>query len=173
MANHTSVYQASDKNILELPTWRIIKCGRICNATNSIQAVQAKAGYRVSDRCNDLFIKKHFMLRCEEKDIELVNISATELGFDGGVTGKDIYNRASKHGLRLCPMEICPALRLQYETQPLGELLLIAISPVADLEGHLCILYIENSNEELWLDCGDGSPSHCWNADCRWIFARS
>src|SRR5262245_12257575 len=56
----------------------------------------------------------------------------------------DVYERARRVGLELCPAEVGPQLRLEYRNQPLGEALDIAMEPVALYSGDPTILTLAN-----------------------------
>jgi hypothetical protein len=79
-----------------------------------------------------------------------------------GASTKDIYARAQSLGLALCPPEVGPQLRLQYLEQPSGEILHIAMQPIAKYDGDLVNLALENDESaltlfgELYAEVGDG-----------------
>jgi hypothetical protein len=64
-------------------------------------------------------------------ELDLVVLSAFELGFGDETSLHDIYARAEALGFELCPAEVGPALRLNYLDQPPGDFLHIAMKPVA------------------------------------------
>lgn len=61
-------------------------------------------------------------------EVDLVRVTVEELGFNEGVSERQIYDRAVELGLVLCPFEVGPQLRLQYPEQPNGECLLVSKS---------------------------------------------
>ncbi len=75
-------------------------------------------GYRVSEGAMLIIDKTHF----SQKPIsyELVSFSVKQLGFSSsrGASIADIYAKAKEFGLELCPTEVGPLIRLQYDNQP-------------------------------------------------------
>lgn len=53
----------------------------------------------------------------EKVAINLVVLTVRELGFDEGATWLEISAKGKKLGLNNCPLEVAPALRLQYPDQ--------------------------------------------------------
>lgn len=105
-------------------------------------------------------------------ELSLVNISVAELGLRNEARLSDIYNRAEQLGLRLCPDEVGPQLRLQYRDQPKGEWLQIAMKPITGLDEHQCLFQVGRDNDGLlWLH-GDnrGSFDSLWNSDEHMVF---
>jgi hypothetical protein len=83
--------------------------------------------------------------------VDLVVLSVSELGFGRkGASIKAIYARAESLGFALCPPEVGPQLRLQYD-QPPGEILHIAMQPIAKYDGDLVNLALENDESALTL----------------------
>jgi hypothetical protein len=76
--------------------------------------------------------------------VELVLLSAADLGFKSQSSLADVYKRARKVGLELCPAEVGPQLRLDYRNQPRGEALHIAMQPLATYSGEPTILALAN-----------------------------
>lgn len=64
--------------------------------------------------------------------INLIRVSIESLGFKSPPVNIDeIYYKAEKLGLELCPAEVGPYLRLQYQNQPNDEILVIGMKPVS------------------------------------------
>lgn len=119
----------------------------------------------LEETANEIIGRPAFTLSRTKTEVDLVIISVFELGFDNhdGGTGasiKDIYTRAELLGFELCPPEVGPQLRLQYLDEPLGEVLHIAMQPVAKYDGELVDLYIEN-NEGVLLLFGVNARADC------------
>ncbi|NQU84038.1 MAG: hypothetical protein HQ536_05000, partial [Parcubacteria group bacterium] len=72
-------------------------------------------GCCVSDWALDILKKPAFTVVSQPTTIDLVVRSVAELGFPDGATRKEIYERAAKLGLELCPAEVGPQFRLQYK----------------------------------------------------------
>lgn len=86
------------------------------------------------------FYSTDFMADPGEKELELVLIkSAAELGlnYDGpnGLSILEIFRRAGKLGLQLCPPELAVQLCAQYIDQPKGECVVTAMLPFINLNG--------------------------------------
>ena|SRR5436190_18715819 len=52
--------------------------------------------------------------------LRTVELRVRNLGFPQGATISDVYTSAKHLGLRLCPVELGPHLRLQFLDQPKG-----------------------------------------------------
>ncbi len=63
-------------------------------------------------------------------EVDLVRLSAKDLGFIGPVSHTDVYAIASKMGLELCTPEVGPALRRVYRNQPVGETLYVGMEAI-------------------------------------------
>lgn len=101
---------------------------------------------------NEIIGRPAFALSRTKTDVDLVVLSVSELGF--GMTGapiKAIYARAQALGFALCPPEVGPQLRLQYLEQPKGNILHIAMQPIAKYDGDLVNLALENDESVLTL----------------------
>jgi hypothetical protein len=100
---------------------------------------------------NEIIGRPAFALSRTKSELDLVVLSVFELGLKQGASIKDIYARAELLGFALCPPEVGPQLRLQYLDQPQGELLHIAMQPIARYNGDLVLLDIENGDHGLVL----------------------
>jgi hypothetical protein len=65
-----------------------------------------------------------------EMEVDLVAVEAEDLNCEPHATLREFYDRAMELGLELCPPEVGPQLRLQYEEQPLWESLNVAVDLV-------------------------------------------
>ena len=114
-----------------------------------------------------------FALNKEQSSVDLVVLSVPELGFNGErVAVADIYARARQLGLELCAAEVGPQLRLQYLDQPLGEVLRIAMEPIATYEGELVDLTVANGGASLLLVAGAANAEAIVHARVRFVFMR-
>jgi hypothetical protein len=77
-----------------------------------------------------------FISSKKSEHINLVCLTLNALGFsDYDVRNDEIYEKAKKLGLELCPAEVGPGLRLQYTDQPDGEYLYIGMKPIINSSG--------------------------------------
>ena len=100
-------------------------------------------------------------------------ISVEDLGFKDGATYKDIYKRALEVGLQLCPAEVGPQLRVQYNDQPRGEWLFIGMGPITGSVGDSRLFSVRHGYDDLWLNARYGNSGYFWRGDYRWVFVRS
>ena len=123
---------------------------------------------RVSDYAKDLLSKTEFSKNKET--YELVQFTVAQLGFPNGATTEEILdeNNLEKLGLSLCPAEVGPHLRSQYEG---FDMKFIAMKPIAGRDGYPRVFNLNRNDDALWLD-GDfwAEPGHRWSADYRFVF---
>lgn len=115
--------------------WKTVRVGMHKTVADLCTALQS-AGFRIGDWAGDI-MKNKLTLAQTESELDLVVMTVADLGFKDRATRKEIYDRAIELGLRLCPAEVGPALRLTYKSQPYGELLLIGMEPIAVADGGL------------------------------------
>lgn len=164
---------ASDKTVKEWPTWMTIPLGTGPTNSEDFCATIKKAGGNVSDLSRDIMDKKDFTVADQPAELDLVLVSVAELGFPNGANLKDIYDRAQKLGLSLCPAEVGPQLRLQYMDQPKDEWLLVAMESIADSDGDLFVFYIIHAGGVQWLRTRYNGPGSTWHSSSsRWVFCR-
>jgi hypothetical protein len=105
-------------------------------------------------------------------DVKLAVLSAAEPGVESDESSlSDVYERARRVGLELCPAEVGPLLRLEYRNQPLGEALDIAMEPVATYSGDPTILTLANWGTGLILIGRNGRSESMVNRISRFVFA--
>src|SRR3990172_6680400 len=106
-----------------------------------------KAGFKISDLAKELLAKTTF----KKETLDLEVISVAELGFPNGATKEQIYNRAEKRGLDLCPASVGPVLRMEYKDQPVGEWFSIGMKPIVASGGRLRVFRVECDGGGHWL----------------------
>ena len=130
MTTQNTSEKAQSSPIIDFPVWKTIKLGTI-KTGEELVSVLRKNGNDVSD-CAEYTLRKSgkFPVGLEE-EVDLVKVSAKDLGFDNlvpyingyphYVSRGEVYEQAKKLGLKICPLEVGPQLRLQYDNQSEGE----------------------------------------------------
>lgn len=162
------------RNILipQWPVWKVLKLGTGLRTANDFRAALKRGGNRISDWANDILGKPAFTAASQEIEVDLVLVSAAELGYKDGATYRDICQRAKEFGLDRCPAEVGPQLRQQYTDQPLNERLVIAMEPITGSSGGLFVFVVVRYDVGLWLYSGDGHPDCFWDGSSRFVFIR-
>jgi hypothetical protein len=155
------------------PIWKTIKLGTGLKVADDFREALKAAGCHFGDWGNEILGKPAFTVSETEMEIDLVNVSVAELGFKGGTTFKKICDRAAELGLKLCPAEVGPQLRLQYVDKPKGEWFLIAMEPITDSEDVLRVFYIAHDGDVLYLTGRHGHPGRFCCGFHRFVFLRS
>jgi hypothetical protein len=141
-----------------IPIWKTIKVGGFQNA-DSMQKALEGAGFYIHDFARKMLAKVPFS--AEAGEIDLVVVSVERLGLKPIGIYEQICQRAKQLGLALCPAEVAPQLRLQYNGQPPGENLVVATE---------LIIYSDHASlfmmERRWLGACGGDDSylshHCY-----------
>jgi hypothetical protein len=116
------------------------------------------AGCGIGDLAEEILARPAFTLASTRTDVDLVVVSAAELGLSGeSVSLIDIYSRAEQFGLGLAPAEVGPALRLHYFDQPVGEFLHVGMKPITTWNGESGIFVVANGGSRLILIGQNGS----------------
>jgi hypothetical protein len=119
----------------EYPKWKAVDLGVYHDANAVRDAFRTTPHLIRIDKWADQMLNRITFLQTDTT-LNLVLTTVSDLGFgEDGASLKDIYERASRLGLALCPAELGPALRLAYLDQPLGEYLRLAMQPVARSDG--------------------------------------
>lgn len=156
----------------EFNVWKIIKLGTGFKTAKDFCRAFKRAGYKIGDWANDVLGQKAFTVTPRETSLVLVRVSVSELGFERA-TRRKIYARALELGLKLCPAETGPQLRLQYTDQPLGEWVLVGMEPITDSGGDPHVFRVARDEDGAWLDGAYGDAEGVWYGGDRWVFARA
>ena len=159
-------------NVRSFQIWKTIKLGTHKSVAALKQSI-VENGLLVIDRAPEIISKPAFPLAMEEITLDLVNISATDLGFTKMHFPRilDIYARAIEFGLLLCPAEGGLQLRRQYLDQPRGECLHVAMKAIADLGGYLDIFRVGHDEVGRFLGTYWVGPGSVLNPSYRFVFA--
>ena len=144
----------------DVPAWKTIAIGTFTDVLALRNAMSAM-GCEVGSAAAEILARPAFTLSGKKTDVELLTVSAAQLGFQGETASlTEIYARAQRLGLGLAPAEIAPQLRLQYLDQPIGEFLIIGMEPITTWAGEPIILTVANGGAGLILigqDTRDGA----------------
>lgn len=158
--------------ISKLKVFKTIKLGTgLKTAADFRRAIKDK-GMKFGSSANNILGQPEFIVATEEIELDLIIVSASELGFKNGATREKIYDRVKELGLELCPVEVGPQLRLQYADQLTGEWLLIGMEPIRDPNSGLVVFLVAHDGVGLWIDSDVGDLDGVWNADNWWVFVR-
>ena len=122
--------------------WKTITFGRFANTFALRNALDA-AGCGIGDLAEQILARPAFAMNPAE-DVDLVVVSAAELGTPTETSLVDVYARAQERGLALAPAEVGPQLRLQYPDQPIGEFLHVGMNPINTWSGEPVIFALVN-----------------------------
>jgi hypothetical protein len=119
--------------------------------------------------------------------VNIVRLRVTDLGFPEGARTREIIGtehdtdqqghsapftagRGSQLGLKLCPPEAAPSLRLEYTDQPPDERLYVAMKPITSSDGEPRIFVLEHSAQGVSLDAVRARPDDEWRSTDTFIF---
>lgn len=124
--------------------------------------------YHVSSYASELFDK---MDVSDAQEVDLVILTPRDLGFTENPTTTELYARAKERGYDLCPADVGPVLRVNYDDQPTGEYLWIAIEPITDSDGDPGVFGVERGGDgERWLYGVWSGPVDRWGLGRRIVF---
>jgi hypothetical protein len=122
-------------------------------------------GIWVGDYAKDLLDKTEYSK--EQKQYKLVQFTVGQLGFPQGATTDQIYAKAQELGLKLCPAEVGPQLRLSY---PGKDWKLIAMKQISGRRGSPDVFSLYSDDSELELLAYYASPSSRWGSGNQFVF---
>ncbi|MDN4492612.1 helicase [Ureibacillus aquaedulcis] len=130
-----------------------------------------------------LFFDGLFTTSETKYSLQIVELTVRQLGFPEGATLPQLFNQANELGLKLCPLELGPYLRLEYLDQTEGNTnqlslqnsapsgsITIASELVRDDDDFPKGFYIRKIDGVLWLRGYLADSLHVWNPDDRFIF---
>jgi hypothetical protein len=157
--------------IADIPIWKRITLGSH-KGVHALRAALEAARIRVGDSADEILGRPAFPFSATRTSVDLVVLTAADLGFEKEASLGDIHRRAMQLGLELCPAEAGPQLRLVYLDQPIGEFLHIAMQPIATYHGERVDLTLGNGGTGLLLIGGESRPDLMLFAGNRFVFVR-
>lgn len=157
----------SVKQFPQFPVFKTLTLGGLHKSPKDYHKALESAGFRIGNYAGQV-LKKISIARAET-EVDLVLVTAAELGFKDGARRDAIYARAIELGLKLCPAEVALALRLADSEDPW---VVVGMKPVADSDGNLFVFYVNADGNGWWLDCICGSPGDFWPGEVPWVFVR-
>lgn len=117
---------------ITIKVWRKIKLGTAVKTEPGFWNATSNHMPIVNCSWGDIYRTKDFLdsVAMNEQEVELVNVSPAEIGFEDGAKRSRVQDRAFNLGLELCTAETGPQLRIQYPDQPKGESLEIQMKPI-------------------------------------------
>lgn len=134
----------------------------------NIKAKLEEKGIYVSLYEEDLINKTEFSE--ESKNYKLVQFTLEQLGFPQGTTTDQIYTKAQELGLKLCPAEVGPQLRLVYEGK---DRKLIAMKQITDPDGAPAVFLLAADSDKLRLISEYAFSDYLWNPNRQFVFLAS
>ncbi len=163
--NITHLYESfPDKKIF---TYELKTDSSMQNAEQAKEKLESK-GIWVGDYGKDLLDKTEYSK--EQKQYRLVQFTVGQLGFPQGATTDQIYATAQELGLKLCPAEVGPQLRLSYSGK---DLKFIAMKQISDRDSSPNVFYLSSGDSRLSLGADRADPSCKWYSDRRFVFLAS
>ena len=144
----------------------------------------AQCGIEMNESARVLFASDKFVTSDAPTHLRTVELSVRNLRFPQGATLSDLYASAAHLGLRLCPVELGPHLRLQYLDQPEGFLgqpvwqnrappgaIIIASEILSTDDAFPKGFYLRRINGTLWLRGYRCDREHISDPEDRYVFA--
>jgi len=116
--------------------WKTIILDAELRTADDFRRTLLSGGFYKDDGVNDMLNNSALDVATSEVKVQLVNISAAELGFSCNIIPLiNIYRKAISLGLELCPDNLGPQLRVQYMDQPADEYLHVAMEQIKCASG--------------------------------------
>lgn len=161
-----------DGKLLDLAVWKTLKLIAYPNVNKVISTLRSShccTGFGASK----IMGGRSFRLTTKEREVNLVKISARQLGFHKSVHYANIFVRGYDCGLRSCPVDLAAQLRIQYTDQPEGEILRIIVKDkITDFYGKPRIFAVMKHCDRKLLDICGGWTDLCFNPDDVFVFIK-
>jgi hypothetical protein len=162
-----------------LTVWKTIQIGGMKPAELAKEV--PKHCEEVSNWAQNLMKQKAFTTLDAKEDVMLVVLTPADLGFkksprtDEFMTAEFLAKWSAEnldgYVLELCPAEVGPQLRIQYEDQPKSEYLWIVMERITDSDGHPDVFRVERRGDgDRWLGTDCARVGGGWNLGGRLVF---
>ena len=139
------------------------------NDVKKLREELATAGHYICPWAEKMLDASEFLVQ-KPTEIDLAVVRVEELGFQRAKT-QDIYDRAKKLGLGLCPVEVGPVLRRAFTNQRLGQEFNIAMRPIGRRQ-EIFLLEHRIIGGHSALSAKFGAPGDWWEPFQRFVFVR-
>lgn len=102
--------------------------------------------------------------------ITLIRLRVRDLGFTSNPTTKELFARAKKYGLELCPPETGPIYRLSHPDQPMGDWFYVGMEPVTDSVGRPSVFDVNHDEGGPGLSDRWALPFDLWYLGYSFLF---
>lgn len=163
---------------------RMIKAGGLKKADLIDKLAEENIG--LNELGKQLLLDERMSVSEESYLLKSVELTVGDLGLMQGSILPDIYDRAIKNGLSLCPIETGPYLRLAYLDQPEGctdkpvyekqaphGSITIASKMIDENDDFPKGFYIRKIEGKLWLRGYIADDLHIWSPNDRFLFCYS
>jgi hypothetical protein len=130
-----------------------------------------QAGVTVSSYAEEMMKILYFTTLPVAQMLDTVRLKVGDLGLSGYPTTDQVYRKAEKLGLELCPAEVGPHMRLATKDQPLGDYYWIGMKQITDSRGTPHIFGPGRGGGGLWLDGYWAGPGREWNPLSVFVFS--
>jgi hypothetical protein len=141
------------KTTASFQVWKTITLG-VHDSIAGYRKALTSAGFGITDSASELLDK--IQVSTTQVKLDLVRVTVEELGFTKDVSLGQVFARARKIGFELCPAEVGPALRLEYEDRSLGNATCIAMKPITDSFMHSLVFELVHGLDGRVLNSDDG-----------------
>ena len=154
-----------------IPLWRTIKIGTGLRTARDFLRALNEADRKIGDWADDLLGVPQFVVATEEGELDLAVMTTKQLTGKIEATYAEICAEIIAFGGQLCPPETGPQLRLQYENQPEGEFLFIAMEAIpSSSDAAPSVFYVGRLANGLYLRSSYSFPGDRWLSHQRWVF---
>ena len=125
---------------------------------------------KISNYAQKMMQNKDFIAQKNAEQIKLIRLKVKDLFSDNkNHTTDEVYAKAEELGLELCPPEVGPKLRLQYQDQPLYEYLYVGMKQIV-ADGDPRVFELGRYGGGLWLDGPWARPRREWGPEGVFVF---
>ncbi len=129
-----------------------------------------QAGIIISDNAKYMMKSPKFTTSTKAEKAILIRVTVAALGFSRSATIDQIYEEAQKLGFELCPAEVGPHYRLQYQDQHKGEWIVVGMKTISNSAGSPRVFSLEHRAVGLWFG-GHGTELYDWGPGDEFVFS--
>jgi len=132
-------------NSVTFPTWKIVQLGTGLRTGMYFDAALHENNCLVEWWGDDLM--RRVYISKQPLSVSLARITCKQLGLENEYVARElVYEKAIAAGLKPCPGEVGPQLRLQYLDQPVGETIYVGMEPVISSNDYPGIFVVQRGS---------------------------